>query len=768
MSQFSVGQAVIDIRGDDSGLREAEPRVRRTMEGIRRVMLRAAAAASTALVAAGAFAVNAAAQFEQTEIAMTTLLGSATRARDMLAELSDFAAKTPFQFSQLAGSARLMLALGFAAEDVLPTMRALGDATSALGGNDELLRRIILALGQMDAKGKVSAEEMRQLSEAGIPGWELLADIVGTDIPTAMKMAENGAIRAATVVPQLIAAIGKRFEGAMDDQSRTMIGILSNLKDEIEIQSRGIGNAIIENLGLKEILTDTVALIQRFGPAAVEATKGITSMLVPAATFVASLALWSRLTPLVLGGMVRMVGGARVAVVAIMGLRAAMLAANTATFLFYTQIGRLNIFLTGKTGWLAATAMLKLFASRAAIARVGVMALTAASAALNAVLMGTLIGGLAIVTAGMVHARMQSISYGEALLDLAHRMGIFTTSARRLKDAMDDTAGAAMSLAEAQRELAAAQTLDQELVAHQAIAQAIRDRMQAERQQADIEAQQARERIRILEEEMRLVERREELNRKFGSVSGATDGMSGDEVRRELALARDQLRLATDSPAMAKLRDQLTEAENAARRVQERMVEAFSGSQTTSAIETLGDKLAELQRRMSQTVGNIQQRMANHFAEIADQVFEFTRSAADVERRDTRREADELTRQTNLAQLMGQLAPEVAAAQLEAIQRALTEKLAAIDERENQSDAGSDAEISQRATFVGVADAFNRLQASIFKGDEQRRQTAAAEKAAKSSEDTASAAGAIETMMGQAVTTLGQINLRLNPSPLGA
>lgn len=792
MSQFSVGQAVIDIRADDSGLRDAEPRVRRTMERIRGYMLRAAAAASAALGAAGVFAVNAAARFEQTEIAMASMLGSAREARDLLDELSEFAARTPFQFAELAGSARLMLALGAAAEDVLPRLRALGNATSALGGNDELLRRIILAIGQMEAKSKISAEEMRQLSEAGIPGWELLARIIGEDIPTTMKMAENGAIRAATVVPRLIQAIGERFEGAMEEQSRTLIGILSNLKDQIEIQSRGIGNALIENLGIKEILTDVVALIERFGPAAVEAANGITKMIVPAATFVASLVLWSKTLPLVIAGTVRLAVVSRTVVGAIMGLRAAMLAANTATFLFYTQLGRLNIFLTGKAGWLAATAMLKLFASRAAIARAAAVALAGASAALNAVLMGSLVGGLAVVTTAFVHSRAAGISYGEALLDLAHKAGIFTTAAQRMRDVMDSATDAAERMNQAREDRSAARNIQQEIDAQNALIQAIKDRITEQRKLNDLTAQQAQQRLEELEKRREAIQ---EGLARFGLTEAHPEsrvGIEMAELNRQIARLKDNIQNARSGGVIERLRDQLTEAQAEAQKLQQRLAQGVAGTEAQSALSRLADgikgitdalrgverstdsmyermvKGAEtLHDRITGVFAGIRRQVQGQLVGLADRVFEFTRPPEDVERRDLNRDAAELSRQVRLAQLLGRLAPEAAREQLDAIQRSLEEKLAEIDTRGQMEDGPEQTQDRQRATFVGVADAFNRLQASIFKGDEQRKQTAAAEKAAKASEQTAGAANAIETMMQQAVVILAQMRERLNPSPLG-
>jgi phage tail tape-measure protein len=138
------------------------------------VMQIASMAGAVGGIASVGWGVKLAADTEQATIGFTTLLGSAETAKKMMGELETFAASTPFQFPELAASARKMLALGFAADEVMPVLTTLGDAASGLGGGAELLDRITVALGQMRTKGVVSGEEMRQLAEAGIPAWKLL------------------------------------------------------------------------------------------------------------------------------------------------------------------------------------------------------------------------------------------------------------------------------------------------------------------------------------------------------------------------------------------------------------------------------------------------------------------------------------------------------------------------------------------------------------------------------------------------------------------
>jgi phage tail tape-measure protein len=104
-----------------------------------------------ALGLVGVAAVTSAAQLEQQKVAFTTLLKSAQKADDFLRKLQSFAAATPFQFDELVDASKKMLAFGFAADDVLPTLRKVGDAAAGLGLGGDGIDRIVRALGQMQS-----------------------------------------------------------------------------------------------------------------------------------------------------------------------------------------------------------------------------------------------------------------------------------------------------------------------------------------------------------------------------------------------------------------------------------------------------------------------------------------------------------------------------------------------------------------------------------------------------------------------------------------
>ena len=188
---------------------------------------------ATATAGVGAFALSTASAAETTEMSFTTMLGSAEAAERMMSRLADFAARTPFELSGLQTATRQLLAYGFQAEDVIPMLTAVGDATAALGTGQAGIESVTRALGQMQTRGKVSAEEMLQLTEAGIPAWEYLAEAIGTDTAGAMDAVSKGAVSASDGIAALTAGMERDFGGMMESQSKTLAGLASNLVDSL-------------------------------------------------------------------------------------------------------------------------------------------------------------------------------------------------------------------------------------------------------------------------------------------------------------------------------------------------------------------------------------------------------------------------------------------------------------------------------------------------------------------------------------------------------
>jgi tape measure domain-containing protein len=212
--------------------------------------------------AVGGMGIKFNAGMEQSEIAWTTLLGSADAAKERIQTLLDLGAKTPFEFEGLDKSAKLLDMAGFKGKDLEETLVKVGDAVSAVGGGQAELEGVSTALFQMSAKGKISAEEMSQLAERGIPVWQILADKMGKSTQEVMKMSENGKLMAKDTIPLLVDGMGEKFGGAMDKQSKSFNGMMSTMWDNIKMISGELAKPSFNFM--KDQLTNLLPILDAF------------------------------------------------------------------------------------------------------------------------------------------------------------------------------------------------------------------------------------------------------------------------------------------------------------------------------------------------------------------------------------------------------------------------------------------------------------------------------------------------------------------------
>lgn len=197
------------------------------------------------------YGVKIAADNETASVSFEVLLGSAKASEAFLKDLGDFAATTPFEFPELREAASKLIAAGTAADDVIPIMTALGDSTSAMGTGAEGIDRAVNALNKMKITGKVSAETMQQLAEAGVPAWDALASKLGVDVAQAQEMVTSGQVKVNDVMAAMAEKAGPSFarvDGMMAKQSETLTGLVSTFKD---VMGQKLGTAaapIVESL----------------------------------------------------------------------------------------------------------------------------------------------------------------------------------------------------------------------------------------------------------------------------------------------------------------------------------------------------------------------------------------------------------------------------------------------------------------------------------------------------------------------------------------
>lgn len=172
---------------------------------------------------------------QRSSVAFEVLTGSSQRAQTHLSDLEKLALKTPFEFPDLISASIKMQAFGQNSQEVIRDLPKLADgaaiAAAGTGNFREALDGIITALGQMRAKGRLSFEEINQLTERGIPAWDILAKKVGRTKEEIMRLAERGKLSGAVGADLLTRGIGEFGGGIGERLSRTVSGKESNLQD---------------------------------------------------------------------------------------------------------------------------------------------------------------------------------------------------------------------------------------------------------------------------------------------------------------------------------------------------------------------------------------------------------------------------------------------------------------------------------------------------------------------------------------------------------
>lgn len=180
------------------------------------------------------------AEMEQYTTSLEVMLGSTEKASAMIEKMREFAAKTPLTLDNVISSGTMLMSYGVDEDNLLDTMTKLGDLAS---GNAEKMDRITLAYGQMLAKGKVTGEELRQMTEAGVPLQAALAESIGVTGEEFFKMVSAGKVGIDDLnkaITGLTTGNGK-FAGMMEKQSQTMHGMLSTLQDNLSEFMRKMG-----------------------------------------------------------------------------------------------------------------------------------------------------------------------------------------------------------------------------------------------------------------------------------------------------------------------------------------------------------------------------------------------------------------------------------------------------------------------------------------------------------------------------------------------
>lgn len=200
-------------------------------------------------------------EFQQLEVAFTTLLQSKEKADALMAQMIDLAAKTPFDLQGVANGARQLLAYGFAAEDITDTLTRLGNVAAGLGLP---LERLTYLYGTTAVQGRLYARDMLQFTSSGIPVLQEMAKIYGKTTEEINSMVSAGKIGFEDVrkVIENMTNEGGQFYNLMQEQSKTITGLISNLGDALDTMFNDIGKS--QEGIIAGVLQGTISLVENY------------------------------------------------------------------------------------------------------------------------------------------------------------------------------------------------------------------------------------------------------------------------------------------------------------------------------------------------------------------------------------------------------------------------------------------------------------------------------------------------------------------------
>lgn len=179
-------------------------------------------------------------EFQKTEIAFGTMLKSEEKAQALMGEMVDLAAKTPFGLTDVTDGAKRLLAFQVPAEQVVDTLRRMGDVAAGLGVP---MGQLIHVYGQVKAQGKLMTNDLYQFMNAGIPMTAELAKVMGVaenEVKDLISAGKVGFPEVQSVINNLTNE-GGLFFNLMEQQSASLSGQIANLEDAIEQMYNKIG-----------------------------------------------------------------------------------------------------------------------------------------------------------------------------------------------------------------------------------------------------------------------------------------------------------------------------------------------------------------------------------------------------------------------------------------------------------------------------------------------------------------------------------------------
>lgn len=209
----------------------------------------------------GSDVIEATGKMQQLQVALSTILQDKSKADQLIAEIVQFAAKTPFNLDDVATGAKQLLAYGSSADNVVKELSMLGDVASGL---QIPIGQLIYLYGTLRTQGRAMTVDIRQFAGRGIPIYEELAKVLGVSKDQVGELVKEGKVGFKEVEQAFknMTSEGGKFANLMENSAGTWPQRLSNIEDTLFQKMNEFGNKYKEvfefGIGTAEDLVESL------------------------------------------------------------------------------------------------------------------------------------------------------------------------------------------------------------------------------------------------------------------------------------------------------------------------------------------------------------------------------------------------------------------------------------------------------------------------------------------------------------------------------
>lgn len=205
--------------------------------------------------------IDATGRMQQLQVALSTILQDKSKADQLIGEIVQFAAKTPFNLDDVANGAKQLLAYGSTADKVVGELSMLGDVASGL---QIPIGQLIYLYGTLRTQGRAMTVDIRQFAGRGIPIYEELSKVLGVSKDQVGELVKEGKVGFKEVEQAFknMTSEGGKFANLMENSAGTWPQRLSNIEDTLFQKMNDFGNKYKEvfefGIGTAEDLVESL------------------------------------------------------------------------------------------------------------------------------------------------------------------------------------------------------------------------------------------------------------------------------------------------------------------------------------------------------------------------------------------------------------------------------------------------------------------------------------------------------------------------------